>query len=151
MSNEISWTTPEYAHSKKPTHWYLAVILIIGSIIATALLFNNILFAILIFVAAVALLVFARREPRHVPVRINDSGILFDEYFYPFATLESFWVSELDHALYIKSKKFFMPYITIPLADDTDHEILHEYLLEKLPDEEHHASVFERLMDYLGF
>jgi len=146
----LSWKVHEYKHRERGLDWYAAVIVITLSIIVSAVIFNNILFAVLIFIATVGLLLFAKRTPREINVSITATGVRLDEYYYPYANLESFWVADEVGICYLKSKKALSPHIKLYFAEDISGDDVREFLKEYLPEEEHGESVLHHFMDYLG-
>ena len=65
---------------------------------------------------------------------------------YPYSTLDSFWVAddeEHNPKLLVKSQKTLMPLISIPLGE-ADPEIIHNYLIQFIDDEQHEESFARR-------
>ena len=148
----LRWQAFEYVHREKSSDWFWAVGIISVSIAATAIIFNNLLFAILIIVGAFALCLFAARKPLRMNFEINDRGILVERVQYPYSSLESFWVEEnLGHPkILVKSSKMMMPYIILPI-EEIEPATIREYLSEKLPEVEHREPLLQQIMEYLGF
>ena len=71
---------------------------------------------------------------------------------YPYKELTSFWVETRDvyPRVLFKSKKVLMPFIVV-LIEDVEPEIIHEFLLQYLPEEEHSEPLLEKLLLYFGF
>lgn len=148
----VQWETVEYFHTEKSTDWFWAVSIVAVASAVTAIIFGNILLAVIIVVGAFALTMYAKRAPKDLIAEINDGGILFGDTYYPYANLESFWVDDNYHydRLLVKSTKTFMPFIVIPLygaRPDDIRERLRPHLLE----DEHHEPVVQQLMEYFGF
>lgn len=148
----ISWIGPEYIQKEKGSEWYSAVTIVAVGIIISAILLNNYIFAVFILLAAFTLILFASKKPKNLEVKINEQGILFDKYFYPWNVLESFWIEEnaTHFKLILKSKKILMPYITVPISQDKIPET-QEFLRNYLTEEQLHEPVLHRLMEYIGF
>lgn len=148
----MRWETFEYHHTEKTVDWFWAVGIIAVSIAATAIIFGNLLLGILILVATTTLCLYAARKPEIITVEINDKGVVIHNLFHPYASLDSFWVEEMDHRpkVLIKSKKILMPYIILALEDNNPDEV-REYLLNFLKEEEHHEPLLQKLMEYVGF
>jgi hypothetical protein len=79
-------------------------------------------------------------------------GVLVGKILYPYSNLDSFWVETRDihPRLIIKSKKVFMPFISI-LLEDADPDQVHDHLIKYLKPEEHIEPLFEKILIYLGF
>ena len=148
----IEWDAHEYEHKERSSDWFWAVWIISLSICVAAILFGNVIFAILVVVAVFALVIFINRPPETVHVIINEKGITRDKMHYPYSTLDSYWL-DTDHPhpkIILRSQKFFMPLIIVPTGD-MDGERLDETLREFLPERYHSLPFVEKLLEYLGF
>ena len=148
----LSWETPEYHHQEKTAEWYWVVGLVALSLAVAAILFNNILIAILVVVATVALMLVASRPPRIIEVHIDDRGVTVGKLYYPYDNLESFWIHEYGNAakLLITSKKTFASQVAVFLNDVSVEEV-RAALKAHIPEKERHEPLFQMLMEYLGF
>ena len=150
----LKWEAHEYEHFERSTDWYWAVTIVTISIVALAIIFNNFLFAILILVSVFSLMLYAHRQPILVEYEINKKGIRIHDTIYIYSTIESFWVdSHVEHhapKLILRSTKMLMPILVIPLKDVHPDDI-HSYLIEFLPEEEHHEPLAHTLMEFIGF
>jgi hypothetical protein len=150
----LTWHGHEYVHAEKTPDWYWALGLIAVAGAVASLLFNNVLFSILILFGAFVLALFAAREPQEVQFALTQRGVRVDDKLYPYQALTSFAVDErsVNHTpkLLIEFKSHFAPTLIIPLENvDADH--VHDYLLDYLPEEEHFEPVSHRVMEWLGF
>ncbi len=154
MSEErvISWKTREYRYIKKQAEWYWSLGIITISLSIASAILSNLSFAGVVLLSGFLLAVYGVRIPRVVTFVLNKKGLQAGLKLYPFVSLKSFWVEDLNTypKLILQSKKTFMPYIVIPLGD-TDTSAVREFLLRKLPEEEHCESVFDKLAERLGF
>jgi hypothetical protein len=150
----IKWQAHEYFHYERTTDWYWAVAIITLSIIALSILFDDYLFSIVILIGVFSLLMYANRKPRLVSYELNRKGLRVDSTLYPYASIESFWVE--DHhehpepRVIFKSAKVIMPYIVVPI-EGVHPDDIHTYLLNFLPEEEHHEPLAQKIMEHLGF
>lgn len=151
-NEDIVWQAFEYTHKEKDSDWYWALGLITFAGMASAYMFGNTLFTVLIFLIGFTSALFGARKPNIVSFGINRVGIRADKVLYPFQTLDSFWVFEKEDEtlLLLKSRKFFSSQIVMPLGE-MDPDVVRDYLLERLPEEEDHEPMAQRVMDYLGF
>lgn len=132
--------------------WFWAVGIITIALSVTAIILNNVLFAFVLILSGFVLSLFAARPPRIIDVVIDDRGVRIDKTFYPYPSLESFWI-DTEHVfpkVLIKSTRLLMPYIVVPL-DETDPDTVEHYLSRYLPAVFHSESSLEKLMDRLGF
>ncbi len=152
-SFKIEWGAHEYEHKERSPDWFWAVGIISVSVAVASVIFGNIIFGILVILAAFTLSLFASRPPSTLHILVNEKGITKGDIFYPFPTLKSFWI-DTDHShkkIILQSEKVFMPLIIIPLGENINIEKLHESLSLFLPEEFHSLPSIERLLEYLGF
>jgi len=148
----IRWSAREYEERHHGADWYWALGIIAVAGAATSLILGNVLFAIVIVIGSLVLALHAARPPEDIEFEINDSGITIGSRFYPFRTLESFWIPEEGAArLIVHSKRVFVPQIVIPLSDEVSEHDVHEALLAHLTEEEHEESLSERIAEWFGF
>ena len=153
MSEKFIWEAPEYVHTEKNSDWYWAVGIISISIIIASILYHNFLFAGVIALSVFLLVYFAGRAPRVIPFEVSEKGVKINTLLYPFDSLESFWIENEnlpDPKIILKSKKIFVPYVLIPLPEESS-EKLRAFLRVYLPEVEHHEPLSHKIMEYLGF
>ncbi len=148
----ISWNAPEHFYVEKSPDWYWAVGIITLAISAVTIIFGNIITGIFVLVAAVALVIHASQPPRIVYHEINDRGLIVHDKFYPFLTLESFWIphDELPPKIILKSRKLLMPYIVL-FIDELDPEDVREIMLRYIAETEHREHFLHKVLERLGF
>lgn len=151
MKEHLSWTTLEHEHKERTSDWFWSVGVIAAGGAVLAILFNDVLFAAIIIVGAIALVLHVLRKPRELRCEISERGILIDTTLYPYATLESFWIHEhvLPNKLILTSQKLFMPHVTVPLADVSAEDV-RDILLDYLPEHEVRPSLSEHIVERLG-
>lgn len=148
----LHWEAYEYEPRDKSSDWFWAVGILTVAIAITSIIFNNILFAIVILIGGFSLTIYTARKPDIIEVTIDDRGIQLDKYFYPYRTMESFWVENEEGSpkILLKSQKLIMPYVVIPI-EEFQPETVREYLREHLPEVFHSESQIHKLIEYLGF
>ncbi len=151
----ISWKALDHIKENKSEDWFWIVgIIAVGMIILTVF-FNNILFALLIALATFTSFLLAHSAPREIDYEINRKGVRAGDTIYPFSSLESFWIVDEDgyerDRVLLKSKKLFMPIITVPVGNGADLEDVRDCLLDYINEEELHEPFYEYLMHLLGF
>jgi hypothetical protein len=150
---KIEWDAHEYEHKERTPDWFWAMGIITFSLAVVAIILGNIIFGILILLAAFSLSLFINRPPENIHILVDERGITKDKIHYPYSTLESFWIDE-DHPhkkIIIRSKKLLMPLIIIPIGDDLNLDKLHETLLMYMHEEYHALPFVEKILEYLGF
>lgn len=147
----MEWVTPEYRHYEKTREWYaVAIIVVIGIIIAEVIL-GEVMLIILTILATIAFFLIAMRRPKDLRIEISRAGVRIGDELHPFPALHSFAVVESlgDHKLILESTKRLTPYMIVPLADEVDpHEVrdlLAEYIIEEDLREPLSHIIFERL------
>lgn len=146
----MEWQVEDRQPNTKSSEWYLAVGIIVLAVAGTAVIFKNILLAVLIVIAFVSIVLNHRRKNQILNVAITRKGIKIDDLLYTFDNLESFHVDEGRDLLILKSKKFFSTHIMIPIEGVSPEE-LEQILGEYLESEEMRESALEQFLEYLGF
>lgn len=135
----FSWQTPEYVHREKSSDWYWVVGIVAAGIAVTAIIFGNLLLALLVAISAFVLALFASRRPQTIRVEVTDKGIHIEQAFYPFRSIRSFAIDESHHdglRLIIESDRPLVPYVAVPIPDDEEKaEELRTFLAGRLKEE----------------
>ena len=149
----ITWEAPEHHHVEKGNDWFFALAIIVLSFVIMAILFNNVLFALLLGLAGGALGVSAAKRPSVIPFAVTVRGVRIDERLYPYSTLESFHIDEEDlkgPQLFLKTHQRLSPLLVIPIpaehVDDIDN-----LLKEKLEEEELQEPLLMKILELFGF
>jgi len=150
MSASITWTTAEHHHLERGSDWYWALGIIAISSAATAILFNNILFALLIVLAAGTLGVIASRPPMTVDFELSEKGLSVNDTFYPYEEMFAFWVTEDDEpTLLIDTPRFMTPDLAVPLGD-VHPEAVREFMRLRVPEVELRESFVFKVTEFFG-
>jgi hypothetical protein len=149
--SNLNWQAYEYFHTEKTSTWFWVVGIIAVTAAIISILLGDIILAILILIAAITLSMHAHKAPPLTNVELNEKGIVYDNIFHPYKSLDSFWVEE-DHfpKILLKSKKTLMPLIVIPVME-IHPEVIREFLRNYLQEEKLEQPFLQKLMDYLGF
>ena len=123
---KFEWEAHAYEHKIRTQDWFWAVGIIAVSIAIAAIIFGNIIFGILILVSAFALSLYINRPPEIIHVVVDERGIQKGHIFYPYENLHSFWIDEESshQKILIRSEKWFLPLIIVPLGEKVDTEKL---------------------------
>jgi hypothetical protein len=132
----ITWEALEHYHYDRGSEWFwiLGIFTVSGTI--AALLLGNVLFAIVIAIGGALSGIGALREPHIISYAITPRGIRINERLYPYTTLECYCIDEehtMGPQLFVKSEKFFMPLLIIPLPEDAQEEI-ENMIAERIPE-----------------
>ncbi len=149
----VTWEAPEHHHVEKGNDWFFALAIIIIALVIVAILFNNVLFALLIGLAGGALGVSAAKRPSIIPYAVTVRGVRIDNELHPFATLESYSIDEDDPRgpqLLVKSDRKLMPLLVLPIPPENIDEI-ESILQEKLKEEHLEEPFLMKLLELVGF
>lgn len=156
MSNEtILWHTHEHEHREHSADWYWAVVIITIALAVAFVIVGNMLLSVIVVLGVGILLAVSRQEPPIIECRISRKGISAGKTFYPWGSLESFWI--LEHTdtsagkILLTSKKTFMPHIIVPLSMNAPQDEIREVLTHMLHEEPQIEPFPDRLMHKLGF
>ncbi len=146
----ITWEAPEHYYQERGKDWYFILTILVVALGVSALLFNNVLFALLIFVSGGTLALASLKRPSIIPYGVSVRGIRIDEDLYPYTTLAAYHIDEEDSRgpqLMILTKKRFTPLIVIPLPEeyiDDVEDIIRDRLEEKFLEEPAFFKLIER-------
>src|SRR5690348_12475178 len=116
LQKTISWQAHEYFHQDKSVDWYWGLGIVAITAAVLAVIFGNILFALVIVLFAFAAGMQAHRVPRVLDFELTPRGIVIDHLLFPYSTLESFSINEQhvhkpDPKVLVKTKRLFLPFI----------------------------------------
>lgn len=147
----LKWLAEEYEYFKKSSEWFFAVIIISAAISAVSFILDNFLFGVLLFLSGAAIALYGIKKPRVIEFSITSQGVKIENKLFVYSDLDSFWLHyspPFYKLLSLKSKKTFMPHISIPLGDadpNTVREILIKFMKEKQCDEPFLENIMKRL------
>ena len=153
QNSPLQWEAFEYYYRHKTSDWYWTVWIVAVSICVASVLFGNIIFGALIIIATFSLSIFAARPPQRIICEINDNGVTCDKTFYPYGSLEGFNFDTMNPGnakLLLRSKKFFIPLVTLPL-ENVDTYAIQDILEQHIQKEDLQEPFTHKLMEYLGF
>jgi len=132
------WTCPEFVKYRKNKSWYQILWVILVLLIIFAIFKGGFLPVVTFVLMGIVVYVYSKKEPRKIHFKIVNKGIWFNEKFYDFTELKSFWIlyepPELKTLNFLTEKK--LPgIITFQLGDQNPVKI-REILLEFLPEDE---------------
>ncbi len=149
-SPKLEWEAYDKVSKENSPDWYWAVGIIALSIMITAIVLNNILFAVFVVISTAALFLRTLQKPRIISYELTNRGLWVNRNFQPFTLFESFFVEELEPKLLLKAKGLITPLSIIPI-ESIDPQTVREFLQDYLPEEEMHEPLSKRIMEYLGF
>ena len=149
----LRWEAPEFEYKEKSHDWYwiLGIIAVIGALIAVLL--KDSLFAVFIVIGAFVMAIFASKHPDLLRIELNRRGMIIGGTYYPYKSLETFWVEdeiEGKERLFVTPNGTLSLQIVVPIQN-IDPELVRDFLLDYVEEEEQGESLAERLMEYLHF
>lgn len=113
-----TWAFPEFTAHKRDRRWYT----IAGVLAAIALLWavydGNVLFAIILLIAAIVYVMIGVRKPRQLTATFTEDGVSVDRAFYRWEEIDRFWLvyePPIVKRLYLAFKAPLRPTLTIDL------------------------------------
>jgi hypothetical protein len=148
----IRWSAYEHEHVERENDWFWALGIIAVCAALTSILFSNVLFAILILLAAFVIALIARTPPELHEITLSERGIRIGETLHRFDEILAFWVDteSTEPRLLIDTTKVLSPNIVIPLSG-VDGAQVRAFLLEHAEEREMHELFSHRLLEALGF
>ena len=149
----ITWEAPEHHHIEKGSDWYwvLGILALAGTV--TAVLFGNLLFAIVIVLGAMLMTLVSLRGPDILTYTISTRGVRVEDELYTYSNLSSFCINEEDvqgPQLLLRSKGAFQQLIVIPLPEEAVEHV-DDMLAARLPEEHLEESLAHKLLEFFGF
>jgi hypothetical protein len=151
----MQWTGQEYAFEDRGSDWFWALGIVSTAGIIAAILFNNILLALVILAGSAAIALQASKRVRTHLFSLYENGIAIDENLYLFENMRDFAVLEyldetLPPALSLKTNHLLAPHLLIPITEH-DPEEIYWYIESRLPEGEHEHSIVEQFSSLLKF
>ena len=154
-NREIVWQAPAFKYYEKSVSWYWLSLIIAILLMALAIWQKNFLFAVFVFLAEIAIFVWARRQPELLKFKINEEGVEIAEKLYSYENLENFCLRPDNEnpnfaELILKRKTPVNPYLKI-LVEVRLASRAKEILSQKLAESVYEDSVLEAIFRWLRF
>ena len=147
------WSAYEHEHIERGADWFWALAIISVCIAIVSILFHDVLFAVLVIVAAMTIAILAVHPPNLVEFEIGERGIRVAGTLHRFEEIISFWVedeTEDTHALLlVDTIKFMSPNIVISLEHVDAHEV-RAYLSEHCDEVPMKEPVSHKILEFFG-
>ncbi len=122
----LQWSAYEHEHIHRGSDWFWALGIVAVSAALTSILFHDVLFAILILIAAVILGLLANVPPELVRFEVSDRGVRVGDTLHRFSEIISFWVEDEKGPhpmLLIDTTKPLAPNFIIPINGVDPHTL----------------------------
>lgn len=148
----LRWSAYEHEHIERSADWFIALGIVAICAAAVSILFHNVLFALLILVAALSLGLVARTPPELSEFEVSRRGIRVNDTMHRFEEIISFWVEDHNVArplLLVDTTKFMAPNLIIPLEGIDPHEV-REFLQEHTEEVPMKEPIAHKLLEFFG-
>jgi len=159
--DKLQWSALEYEERERNPDWFWALGIIVVTGALTAIIYGNYFFAFFILLSGALLGFFAKKKPDVVTYELNRRGLKIRTRLYPYENIKSFWVqmahegtpehADLRPTLFIKSERFFMPILSVPIENNLAQDIHSIMTAQDVPEEEMRDHPSEKIMEFLGF
>lgn len=149
----IEWEALEHHHEPKSNDWFWVLGVIAVSAAVAAIVLSNILLALVILIGAAIMAILAKRPPKMVTYAITQRGVRIDNSFYPFTTLEHYYIDihpVIGPQLLLQSQKMLMPLLILPLPED-DVDAIEAIIAERLPEKHLEEPLVNVILEFFGF
>ena len=151
-SAPLRWSAYEHEHIERTSDWFWALGIIAVCAALTSILFSNILFALVIIVAAGVIALIARTPPELHDFEIAERGIKVGDTLHTYSEIISFWVeteAEEEPLLLVDTIKFMSPNLVIPLGG-IDPEHVRSYLRERVDEVPMKEPLAHKILEFFG-
>ena len=151
-ASPIRWQAYEHEHIERGRDWFVALGIIASCAALISVIFGNVLFAVLILVAAATMALLARTPRALVDFELSDRGIRVGDVMHRYEEVISFWVEEHDAnppILLVDTTKWLSPNIVMPI-EGVDPKEVRAYLLERADEVPMKESAAHKILEFFG-
>lgn len=159
---KLNWEALEYKEKTQGTDWFWALGVIVVATAITTIIFGNYFFAVLIIIGGVLLGYFTIKKPEMVYYELNNKGLKVKDRVFLFEDIKYFWVQaykpaddtkteNVEPILFIHTKRFFMPIMSIPIDEHLGSHIRTIMLSNNVEEKEMNEHPSVKIMETLGF
>lgn len=141
----FSWEFSEFPRHERSSNWYLIAGVVLGGLVLFAVLNSNMLFALVLIIASLAMILIYRNN-KEIEFQITEDGIVVDNQFHDYKTISNFFIIYQPpevKVLYFEPKSILSPRMPVSLEDQDPvkiREILRQYLEEDIEQEDEPVS-----------
>lgn len=133
----MEWRASEYEKQEKSRTWQIASLIIGIALIVASIIMRNYLLIIVVVMFGIVIYLLNKKEPLMLDIKITDQGAQIGEKFYPYKSLQEFWIiyEPPYKTLNFKSHRAFFPELSAQITDQDPskiREILLPFLDENL-------------------
>ncbi len=149
----LRWSAYEHEHIERGADWFWALGIVAISVAVTAIILHDVLFGVLVLVAAVTLGLLARTPPDLASFEISERGIRVNGILHRWDHIISFWVEDEHHTdrplLLVDTTKWMSPNLIIPI-EDIDPHLIRTFLKEHTKEMPMKEPVAHKILEFLG-
>lgn len=148
----LRWSAYEHEHIERGSDWFWALGIAAVAIAITSILFHDILFAVLILIAAGTIALLAKQPPELVQFQLSHRGIRIGDTMHRFEEVISFWVEDHDverPLLLVDTIKFMSPNLIIPI-EHIDPHVVRAFLRERVEEVPMREPFAHKILEAFG-
>jgi hypothetical protein len=149
----LRWSAYEHDHIERSVDWFWALGIIAVCAALVSILFHDVLFSILILIAATTIGLLARTPPDIIEFELSERGIKVGDTMHRFEEIISFWVEDHDvrrPLLLVDTFKFMAPNLIIPIEEIDPHTV-REYLRARTKEVPMKEPLAHKILELFGF
>ena len=149
----LRWTTHEHEHIERTSDWYWALGIVTISVVIISVLLHDVLFGIIMIIAAYIITLLAKTPPHPVSFEISDRGIRIDRILHRYNEIVTFWVEDEvgdRPLLLVDTTKWSSPNLIIPIAH-IEPALVRAYLQERCTEKHMREPWAHQVLEFLGF
>ena len=149
----LRWSTYEHDHIERENDWYWALGIVTLAIVIISVLLHNVLFGIIIIIAAFSIALLSRTPPELTTFEISDRGIRVNKILHRYSEIISFWVEDEvgdRPLLLIDTTKWLSPNLIIPI-EHIDPALVRAYLKERSTEVHMREPLAHQIIEFFGF
>src|SRR3989344_2425307 len=150
---QVTWYAPLHHHSPPMKTVIFSALFVYGGAASFIFFQGNIIAGIFFALAATFLIINSKRQPPVAEFTVGPLSVRNDFKEYKFSEIKSFWIDYNPGGikeLSLRIKKWYLPYVIMPLADQDPVQI-RAILLKFVPEMEHQTSLLEGISRMIGF
>lgn len=152
-SEVLRWSAYEHEHFERGQDWYWALGIVAVSIAITSVLLSDLLFGVLILIAAFTIALLSREAPDIAMIELSERGIRINDTLHRWREIISFWVED-EHPgkrplLLVDTIKFLSPNLIIPI-EQVDPREVREFLKSRSEEKHMKEPVGHKILEFFG-
>ena len=141
----LKWNAPEHEPYTVGKRFYFFATIFLSILVIYALVTDSPIMAITFILIGMVGYLYLKKEPRMITFSITQKGIIAENQFYEFDSIESFWIfydPPYEKMLSLRSKHTFTPYIHIPIGNEKPAKI-REILIDFIPEKKQEHTIVD--------